>query len=167
MSKLSDFMLASNTTAGDMLRDAAEQRFAQFLTDLQQKIPAAGQRLERDLKALMRPFVPNATVADYLGFMLMVALVQDTGVNMMAPAVNKMLPDTNLGQRTRRAQRERASSPRKVEKAVEKAILRGYRSRVAAGETYGAIKALAAQYGVHRDTISAIVKPRAGKRKAD
>jgi hypothetical protein len=85
------------------------------------------------------------------------ASLADTAEEAFRP-LDELLPNGQIGARKRAAAKVSAAVPRKLWPADEADIRCIYEARVRAGETYGAIKALAAQYNVSRPTITKIVK---------
>lgn len=86
MSKLTDFVAdLPDRTPGEKLRWLAELRLEQWKREVLQRQVGAGERFGADLLALVRPYVRDDSVAEYLAFMWQVALVQDTNVQLMYP----------------------------------------------------------------------------------
>lgn len=67
------------------------------------------------------------------------------------------MPEARLGVRSRASHRVAAQADRSLTADQKTSIRRIYADRVRRDEKYGAVKALAAQFGVSRTTISSIV----------
>lgn len=73
--------------------------------------------------------------------------------------IRNVMPLARQGARASKAQSDRAKGPRALTPAQQDRVRRRYNERVANGEKYGAIKALASEFDVSQTTIKTTLKP--------
>lgn len=106
MSSLSEFQTPwGHDPLSVLLARAVDARCAMWVAE------GNTEKMQADLVGLARTALSNAAshtaLAEYLGYMLTVAVVQDHLLGGTATRFNAIVPEANLGLQTRQTQRER------------------------------------------------------------